>query len=194
MRYNGSAMPLDDRFDSVVSLACHDLRTPLATIYGFARTLPRVVELDEKSGRYVQLITEASEQMTDLLDQLRTAAQIEGERWEPGLAEANTLELASSEDARIEAAGTGETIETDAAAVSRGLKALGVAAARFGPVPTVTWTVDGRKLELARVTESAGPVLMGEEIRDLGSIVANVVIEALGGSVELDGETLRVVL
>jgi signal transduction histidine kinase len=185
-------MTNDGRFDSVVSLACHDLRTPLATIYGFARTLPRVVALDEKSGRYVQLITEASEQMTELLDELRTLAQIEGKRWEPGLAEANTLELASSEDSRIDAAGNGEAIETDAAAVSRGLRALGVAAARFGPVPTVTWTVAGRALALAPVTASAGPVLMGEEIRDLGSIVARFVIEALGGSVELDGETLRV--
>jgi signal transduction histidine kinase len=187
-------MTYDGRFDSVVSLACHDLRTPLATIYGFARTLPRVVELDERSGRYVQLITEASEQMTELLDQLRTAAQIEGQRWEPGLVEASTLELASSEDARIDATGNGETIETDAAAVSRGLQALAVAAARFGPVASVTWTVDGRTLELAPVTGSAGPVLMGEEIRDLGSIVARVVIEALGGSVELDGERLRVSL
>ena len=120
-------MTYDGRFDSVVSLACHDLRTPLATIYGFARTLPRVVELDERSGRYVQLITEASEQMTEMLDELRTAAQIEGKRWEPGLAEANTLELASSEDARIDATGNGETIETDAAAVSRGLQALAAA-------------------------------------------------------------------
>ena len=32
----------------------------------------------------------------------------------------------------------------------------------------------------------------GESIRDLGSLVARMVIEALGGSVELDGETLRV--
>jgi signal transduction histidine kinase len=187
-------MPSDDRFESLVSLACHDLRTPLATIYGFARTLPRVVELDEKSGRYVQLITEASQQMTELLDQLRTAAQIEGQRWEPGLAEANTLELASSEDVRVEVTGKGETIETDAASVSRGLEALAIAAARFGNVASVTWTVDGRRLELAPVTAAAAPVLTGEEVRDLGSIVARSVIEALGGSFELDGETLRVAL
>jgi signal transduction histidine kinase len=184
----------DGRFDSVVSLACHDLRTPLATIYGFARTLPRVVELDEKSGRYVQLITEASVQMTGLLDELRTAAQIEGGRWEPGLAEANTLELASSEDARVEVTGDGETIETDAAAVSRGLEALAIAAVRFGNVASVTWAVDGRKLELAPVTAAASSVLTGEEVRDLGSIVARAVIEALGGSFELDGETLRISL
>jgi signal transduction histidine kinase len=192
--YNRSAMSNTDRFDSVVSLACHDLRTPLATIYGFARTLPRVVELDEKSGRYVQLITEASEQMTSLLDQLRTAAQIEGDRWEPGLVEADTLELASSQDARVDTTGRGATIETDATAVSRGLEALAIAAARFGPVERVTWSVDGRTLELAPVTAGAGPVVAGDEIRDLGSLVARAVIEALGGSVELDGETLRISL
>jgi signal transduction histidine kinase len=192
--YKRSAMTNDSRFDSVVSLACHDLRTPLATIYGFARTLPRVAELDERSGRYVQLITEASQQMTALLDELRTAAQIEGGRWEPGLADADTLELATSADERVVTSGSGETIETDAAAVSRGLEALAIAAARFGPVPEVTWTVDGRKLELSPVTESAAPVLMGDEIRDLGSLVARSVIEALGGSVELDGETVRVEL
>ena len=80
------------------------------------RSYREIVEA-AKGDLSVQLITEASEQMTDLLDQLRTAAQIEGKRWEPGLAEANTLELASSEDARIDATGNGQTIETDAAMV-----------------------------------------------------------------------------
>ena len=37
--YNRSAPMDDSRFPRLVSLACHDLRTPLATIYGFARTL-----------------------------------------------------------------------------------------------------------------------------------------------------------
>jgi signal transduction histidine kinase len=30
----------------LVSLACHDLRTPLATVYGFARTITRADGLD----------------------------------------------------------------------------------------------------------------------------------------------------
>lgn len=187
-------MPPDSRFHNVVSLACHDLRTPLATIYGFARTLPRVVELDEKGSRYVQLITEASQQMTLLLDQLRTAAQIEGERWEPGLAEADTLELAGSPDERVAVSGNGETVETDAGAVSRGLEALAIAAVRFGAVASVTWNVAGRTLELSPVTAEAAPVLTGEEVRDLGAVVARSVIEALGGSFELEGQTLRVTL
>ncbi len=187
-------MAADDRFARLVSLACHDLRTPLATVYGFARTLERGGDLDEKNLRFMTMISQASEQMTTLLDELGVAARIEGERFEPGLTEADTLALATSDDERVAATGTGTTVETDAAAVARSLAALAVAAVRFGPVAEVTWQVDGRTLVLAPVTATAAPVVAGDEVRDLGSLVARLVIEALGGSVTLDGESLRVEL
>ena len=88
--------------------------------------------------------------------------------------------------------GAGETIETEPNAVARALDALAIAAVRHGPVETVTWKVDGRVLELSPVTDSAAPVVLGEEIRDLGSLVGRTVIETLGGSLELDGDRLRV--
>lgn len=182
----------DDRFPRVVSLACHDLRTPLATIYGFARTLTRTGELDERTMRFLGMIEEASEQMTGLLDEVGVAARIEGGRWEPGLREADTLELATSDDERVVAEGHGETIETEVESVGRALRALAVAASRYGPVEQVTWRVRGRELELSPITPDAAPVVTGESIRDLGSIVARTVIEALGGSLALDGPTLRV--
>jgi light-regulated signal transduction histidine kinase (bacteriophytochrome) len=185
-------MAADDRFPRVVSLACHDLRTPLATIYGFARTLTRAGELDERTLRFLGMIEEAAEQMTLLLDELGTAARIEGGRWEPGLREIDTLQLATSGDERIEATGKGETVTTDAELVARSLEALGVAAARHGPVDQVTWTVQGRVLELAPITVEAGRVVTGDELRDLGSIVGRYVIEELGGSLELAGDVLRV--
>ena len=50
----------------------------------------------------------------------------------------------------------------------------------------------GRELSLAPVTAAAAPVVTGEEVRDLGSLVGRAVIEALGGSLELAGDTLRV--
>jgi signal transduction histidine kinase len=184
----------EHRFYRIVSLACHDLRTPLATVYGFARTLERGGELDERSLRFVTMMVQASEQMTSLLDELGVAARIEGGRFEPGLVEADTVALATSEDERITTTGRGETIETDPAAVSRGLEALAIAASRFGPVDQVTWSVDGRSLALSPVIEAAAPVVLGDEVRDLGSLVARIVIEQLGGSLVLDGETLRVQL
>src|SRR2546425_7853962 len=182
----------DQRFARLVSLACHDLRTPLATVYGFARTLTRTEVLDERSARFVGMIESASEQMTDLLDQLGVAARIEAGRYEPALVEADTLDLATSGDERISVAGEGATVETDAPAVRRALEALAVAATRHGGVDGVAWTVRGRELELAPVNAEAGPVVTGDELRDLGSLVARSVIESLGGSLALDGDTLRV--
>ena len=182
----------DARFPRFVSLACHDLRTPLATIFGFARTLTRSGELDERTMRFLTMIEQASEQMTGLLDEVGVAARIEGGRWEPMLRDADTLELASSDDERVVAEGEGETIETEPESLGRALQALGVAAARYGPAERVTWRVSGRNLELAPITAEAAPVVTGQSIRDLGSLVARMVIEELGGSLELDGETLRV--
>jgi hypothetical protein len=49
-------------------------------------------------------------------------------------------------------------------------------------------------LTLAPVTAAAAPIVSGEEVRDLGSLVARLAVEALGGSLELDGRSLRVAL
>jgi signal transduction histidine kinase len=183
-----------DSFPRLVSLACHDLRTPLATIYGFARTLNRMDEHDERTRRFLGMIEEAAEQLTGLLDELGAAARIEGGRWEPVLLAADTLELARSDDERVAVEGNGTTIETEPESVSRGLAALALTAARFGPVERVTWRVDGRELALSPVTVDAAPVVTGESMRDLGALVARAVIEELGGSLRLEGDTLRVSL
>lgn len=180
------------RFPRLVSLACHDLRTPLATVYGFARTLTRSGDPDPRSARFLAMIEEASEQMSALLDELGTAARIESGRWEPALRQADTLELARSGDERVTVEGAGESVETDVDAVKRSLEALAIAAIRHGPVGGVTWRVDGRLLVLQPVTAAAGVVLVGEELRDFGSVVAGLVLAELGATAELDGETLRV--
>jgi hypothetical protein len=130
--------------------------------------------------------------MTGLLDELGVAARIEGDRWEPVLRDADILELATSPDQRVATEGEGETIATEPEAIGQALQSLAVAAARYGPLEQVTWRVSGRDLELAPITADAAPVVTGESIRDLGSLIARLVIEELGGSLALDGETLRV--
>ena len=142
-------------FPRLVSLACHDLRTPLATVYGFARTLTRTGDLDERSQRFLGMIEEASEQMTELLDLLGVAARIEAKRWDPALREANTLELVTSDDERIAVSGEGETIETEPDTLAIALRALAVAASRYGPAERVTWEVRGRQLALSPLLPEA---------------------------------------
>ena len=164
----------------------------MATVYGFARTMSRGDDLDERSARFMAMIEEASEQMAELLDELGAAARIESGRYEPVLRPAATLDLVPSGDERIGVEGAGEEIATDVEAVRRALLALAVAALRHGPVDRVTWRVEGRLLELSPVTAAAAPVVTGTEVKDLGSLVAGLVVEAMGGSIELAGETLRV--
>ena len=182
------------RFARLVSLACHDLRTPLATVNGFAKTLTRGGTLAERESHFVDLIQAAADQMTSLLDLLGLAARIESGRYEPALTEADTLELARSGDERVAAEGSGAAIETDPDAVRRSLEALARCASIHGNVPQVTWRVDGRDLRLSPVGVDVGEILLGRSPRDLGSLVARLVIEHLGGSLAVEGESLAVTL
>jgi signal transduction histidine kinase len=181
-----------ERFPRIVSLACHDLRTPLAVVYGFARTLTKSEGQDERTARYLAMIETAAEQMTELLDELGVAARVMGGRFEPTPREVDLVELLGTDDPRIVVVGTGATVETDADAAGNALRSLALAALRFGPVEQVRFTVDGRLVELSPVTAAASPIVTGEELRDLGALVARLVLDALAVSIVLDGEKLQV--
>jgi signal transduction histidine kinase len=187
----------DSSFPRLVSLAAHDLRTPLATIHGFAQTLMRMGDLGEPKQKYMEMIDAASRQLAELLEELGTAARIEGGLYEPSLQSTDTLELARAaaeqlgED-RVRVSGTGAAVQVDPEATERGVSALAQAALRHGGLDEVELRVDGPALALSPVTASSAPVVLGKELRDLGAAVAVRVVEALGGSVDLDGEILTV--
>src|ERR1700675_1316794 len=142
----------DLSFSKIVTLACHDLRTPLATVSGFAKTLRRTEGLDERSSQSASMIDAAADELTKLLDELGILTRIESGNYEPVLVDADTLVLATSVDERVSAVGTGAAIQTDAPAIQRSLEALAVASARYGGIDRVAWTVTGRDLRLEPVT------------------------------------------
>ncbi|HEU5215608.1 MAG TPA: histidine kinase dimerization/phospho-acceptor domain-containing protein [Gaiellaceae bacterium] len=186
----------DTAFARLVSLACHDLRTPLATVHGFATTLARE-SLESPADRYVEMIDAASAQIAELVDELSLAARIESGRYDPTLREADTLELAQAAAARlgedrVHVTGSGATLETDAEAVERGLAALFQSALRHGGLDSVEVEVDGLEIRLSPVTPASSPVVLGEDLRDLGAAVAVRLVRRLGGSVSVDGETVTI--
>jgi len=187
----------DSDFARLVSLACHDLRTPLATVHGFATTLARGVSLEPPADRYVEMIDAASAQLAELIDELSLAARIESDRYDPMPRETDTLELAQGAAARlgeerVHVSGAGAALETDPDAVERGLAALFQSALRHGGLETVEVEVDGMEVRLSRVTAAAAPVVLGEDLRDLGAAVAVRLVRRLGGSVSVAGETLTI--
>ena len=192
-------MPENTDFTRLVSLACHDLRTPLATAGGFARTLTRTGELADPASRYVEIIEEATAQMAELLDELGLAARIEGDRYEPTIAEADTLELARvaahrlGED-RVGVEGDGGTVRVDVEPTERAVSALAQCALRHGGLDHVTVAANGAEITVAPITPASAPVVLGEDLRDLGAAVAGTLVRALGGSLAVDGDTLRITL
>ncbi|HXZ57601.1 MAG TPA: histidine kinase dimerization/phospho-acceptor domain-containing protein [Gaiellaceae bacterium] len=184
-------------FARLVLLACHDLRTPLATVHGFAQTLVRTSELEEPAERYLEMIDTASRQIADLVDELALGARIEAGRYEPVRKEVDTLELVRAAadrlgEERVEVDGDGAQVELDADATKRAVAALARCALRHGGLERVRLSARGTSLELSQVTPASAPVLLGEDLRDLGAAVAVRLLRAQGGSVELDDETLRI--
>jgi signal transduction histidine kinase len=186
----------DPSFARFVSLACHDLRTPLATVSGFAHTLDRLEQLDAPASQYVGMILAATEQLTDLLEELGLAARIEGGRYEPVLVDVDTLELATVAAGLVgeqaDAAGAGATVRVDREPTERAVAALALCALRHGALDRVHVRADGTDVLVEPVTAAAAPIVLAEELKDLGAATARRLVEALGGSLALEGEVLRI--
>ena len=172
------------------------MRTPLATVSGFAKTLTRQAELADPAARYVEMIEAAAAQIAELVDELALVARIESDRYEPTLRAADTLALARSAakrlgEERVHVEGDGAALDTDVEAAERAVAALAQCALRHGGLDEVR-VVAREEIEIAPITPASAPVVLGEDLRDLGAAVAVKLVRALGGSVALNGETLRV--
>jgi signal transduction histidine kinase len=187
----------ETHFSNLVSLACHDLRTPLATVYGFARTISRAEGLDPTLAGYSEMIETASQQLGELIDELSLAARIAGGRYEPKLDGVDTAELAAAAverlgEERVGVSGEGGAVTVDVDAMKRSASALVQCALRHGGLDRVEVELRGPELRVVPITPSSAPVVLGEDLRDLGAAVAVMHIEQLGGSVTVDGEALTI--
>jgi len=184
-------------FAQLVSLACHDLRTPLATASGFARTLQRLDEIEEPAKRYVEMIGAATDQLAELLDLLSAVARIQGGRFEPQLRAAHTRELVDAaarrlEDGRVAVEGDGGEVRADPDWAAVALSAIAEAARRHGGLEQVTMRADGSLVSVAPIVDNAGAIAMGDDLRDFAAAVGVQVLAASDVAVELDGGTLYV--
>jgi signal transduction histidine kinase len=182
-------MTNDRQFAELVSVACHDILTPLATVYGFARTLEQL-PLEAPAPRYVEMIGAASAQIDDLVDQLRLVARIESGKYEPTRVELDSHELAVKaaarlEEGRVNVAGKGTSVRVDPEPTVRAVSQLARAAARFGGHESVSLHVRGSELVLSPLSRAAQPVVLGDEPRELAAPAAALLIRALGGELEV---------
>jgi len=145
------------------------------------------------------MIESASEQLGELLDELSLAARIAAGRYDPKLKEVDTAELARAAAERLGAervavTGAGSPVRVDVEAMERAVSALAQCALRHGGLDEVSVVAGDRAVLIAPITKASAPVVLGEDLRDLGAAVAVRAIEANGGQVSLEGETLTVSL
>ena len=167
----------------------------MATVSGFAHTL-RQNEIGQPADRYVEMIQAASGQIADILDDLGLAARIEAGRFSPNLAEADTLELAEAAAGlvgeKVAAGGTGAAVQVDREPTERALAALARCALRHGGLEQVELTADGASVAISPVLPNVVPIILGEDLKDLGAAAAGRLVESLGGSLAIEGERLVV--
>ena len=187
-------MATDPRFPELVSLAAHDLRTPLATVSGFASTLLRLGTLDAQSTRYVELIEASGRQLAAIIDDLGVVARIQGGRFEPAVEDADSLEVAREAAGRLsgkaDASGTGAPVRVDSELVVRALAGLANAALRHGGLERIQLVVDGPTVRISPLQDGVAAIATGDELKDLGAAAGRAVVEALGGSVSVEGGAL----
>ena len=154
--------------------------------------------MEEPTSRYVQMIVDASTQLTEILDVLGLAARIEGERYEPNAQEIETGELVAAAAARVEHAvaqdGESAAVHVDVDAAERAVADLAVCARRHGGLDSVEIAPSGGSIVIRPITPAAAPIVLGEDLRDLGAAIAGRTIRALGGDLTVEGEELRVLL
>jgi signal transduction histidine kinase len=187
-----------DDFPDVISRACHDLRTPLASAFGFARTLERLGGVEGDNARYLSLVVEATEELGRLIDCLALLARAQDGRVVLERSTVESSELAVEAVAlvpgdRLSLQGVGATLEVDRARATAGLAWLAEAVEHAVP-GVATLLVDARPdgsfaigplpaVMADRLAEGAG---------DLRSLAARAVAHAHGGTLAREGD--RVVL
>jgi signal transduction histidine kinase len=184
-------------FVQLVSLACHDLRTPLATASGFARTLERLDDLGHPADRYIRMIGAAADQLADLLDMLSVLARLESGRYEPQLRAMSMRALADEaagqlEDGRASVEGDGIDVRADPEWAAKCLSGLTEAARRHSGLEHITLGVKGGVVSIAPLVAEAGPIAMGDDPKDFAAAVGARVLAATGVEIEVDGDVLLV--
>jgi two-component system sensor histidine kinase KdpD len=185
---------------TLLSTLSHDLRTPLATIYGFARTLERQVPMDARGERFVTLILEAATDMDRRLDQISTVGRVLTGRHPlaPRPVPADEVVAAAQaalpprSDARAVRAVRGgpeggALLLTDPDAAGRAVALLADAALRLDvATPEATVAAAAGGLRLAPYSGDVRKIVL-EGGRDLALATAHVLLGALDGSLDPDG-------
>lgn len=184
--------------------ACHELRSPLAVVYGFARMLEGGSSVDEAARtKYVSQIVRSAERLDHMLDDLSKIGRIAASRIHPQLEHVplrtvvDDLCATAPNDGRLTVdPGADVTVKADPAWLTESLQAV-VDGLCFeeGIDVRVTWRHEPHEVQLHVVPNSSFPMIDVEPDKSgLGISLARMRIVAMGGSFEGSGDRIVIVL
>jgi hypothetical protein len=173
--------------------ACHDLRTPLAAAYGFARTIERMGGVTGDNAMYLRQVIEATEELEQLIKALSAVAHSERGtlrlRPEPVDLGELTLQAAELSGHPLERDANAGMVETDAGRAVTSLAWLAAPLAEAQGGTDRVWRIADAG------TVSFGPLGGNDrEIfeRDLRAYAGKRVLELSGATVEVGDERVTV--
>lgn len=180
--------------------ACHELRSPLAVVFGFAKMLESNDSLDDTVRRYVEHIVQGSQRLDDLLDALAKTGRIAAGRMNPVLESVSlravmddVAAMAANSERLIVEPGTDLKVKTDPAWLAEAFAGV-VEGLCFEQRLRlrVAWTHDEHEVQVSFIPDSSFPMVDVEPDKaSLDIALARMRILAMGGS--LDGRGDRVV-
>jgi K+-sensing histidine kinase KdpD len=172
--------------------ACHEMRSPLAVVFGFAKLLENNASLDPKAKEFAAQIVNGSQRLDDLLDLLARLGRIAAGRIEPSI---GNFELGSvvAEVAAVERDGRSVTVDDDCTPVTVKAdpswlrEALGHVvdglAFEEGIDVRLMWTVEDGSATVVAIPSSGYGVIGADPSKaGLGISLARVQVVAMGGS------------
>jgi signal transduction histidine kinase len=190
------------RLGRLMSAVAHDLRTPLATIYGFAKTIERGGGLDERQERFLGLIIAAAADMDRMIENVSTVGHVAEGRLS---VDAMATESATIATAAVEAVperadgrrvvlrpGVSAPVETDSERAARAIALVAEAALRLEPSRAEAYCrADGTAVRCGPFSEQLLPGLQANG-RDVPVETARIVLRHLGATLEIEGDEIVV--
>jgi K+-sensing histidine kinase KdpD len=184
--------------------ACHELRSPLAVVYGFARMLENSDSIDEQAqAKYVGQIVRSAERLDHMLDDLSKMGRIAAGRIHPQREQVALRsvvdDLAATEpnDGRLRVdPGADVNVKVDPAWLTESLQAI-VDGLCFeeGIDVGLTWRHEPHDVQLHIVPNSTFPMIDVEPDKSgLGLSLARMRIVSMGGSFDGSGDRVVVTL
>ncbi|MBC7462099.1 MAG: hypothetical protein H7287_12110 [Thermoleophilia bacterium] len=183
--------------------ACHELRSPLAVVYGFARMLETGDEQDPTTAKYVAQIVRGAERLDALLDDLAKLGRIASGRLNPQLESVELRAIVAGIAEKDENvgrlrvdAGSGVHVKADPVWLGAAIQAI-VDGLVFeeGIDIQVSWRHEQHEVHLQLVPNSSFPMIDVEpEKSGLGIALARVRVIAMGGSFDGSGDRITLTL